>query len=67
MLADGYEVCSYSSLWPFSLIIWDLKTFINRRKENRYLNGNLKIKKPQEEEKPVKFLNKNRFVVELRL
>ena len=36
-------------------------------KENRYLNRNLKIKELQEKEKLAKFLNKNRFVVKLRL
>jgi len=37
--------------------IRNLKTFINWCRENRYLNGNLKIKKLKEDERPVKSLN----------
>ena len=37
--------------------IRNLKAFINWCRENRYLNGNLKIKELKEEEKPVKSLN----------
>jgi len=35
----------------------NLKTFINWCRENRYLNGNLKIKELKEDERPVKSLN----------
>jgi len=34
-----------------------LRTFINWCRENRYLNGNLKIKELKEDERPVKSLN----------
>jgi len=34
-----------------------LKTFINWCRENRYLNGKLKIKEWKEDERPVKSLN----------
>jgi integrase len=37
--------------------IRNLKTFVNWCRENRYLNGNLKIKELKEEEKPVRSLN----------
>ncbi|MHC4114683.1 MAG: tyrosine-type recombinase/integrase [Planctomycetota bacterium] len=37
--------------------IRNLKTFINWCRENRYLNGNLKIKELREKERPVKSLN----------
>jgi integrase len=37
--------------------IRNLKTFINWCRENRYLNGNLKIKELKEDERPVKSLN----------
>jgi len=37
--------------------IRNLKTFINWCRENRYLNGNLKIKELKENERPVKSLN----------
>jgi integrase len=37
--------------------IRNLKTFINWCKENRYLNGNMKIRELKEEERPVKSLN----------
>ena len=37
--------------------IRNLKAFINWCRENRYLNGNLKIKELKEEERPVKSLN----------
>jgi integrase len=37
--------------------IRNLKTFINWCRENRYLNGKLKIKELKEDEKPVKSLN----------
>jgi integrase len=34
-----------------------MKTFINWCRENRYLNGNLKIKELKEDERPIKSLN----------
>ena len=37
--------------------IRNLKTFINWCRENRYLNGNIKLKELKEEERPVKSLN----------
>ncbi len=37
--------------------IRNLRTFINWCRENRYLNGNLKIKELKEEERPVRSLN----------
>jgi integrase len=37
--------------------IRNMKTFINWCRENRYLNGNLKIKELKEDERPVKSLN----------
>ncbi len=37
--------------------IRNLRTFINWCRENRYLNGNLKIKELKEDERPVKSLN----------
>jgi len=37
--------------------IRNLKTFVNWCRENRYLNGNIKIKELKEEERPVKSLN----------
>ena len=37
--------------------IRNLKTFINWCRENKYLNGNLKIKELKEDERPVKSLN----------
>lgn len=37
--------------------IRNLNTFINWCKENRYLNGNIKIKELKEEERPVRSLN----------
>ncbi len=37
--------------------IRNLKTFINWCRENRYLNGNIRLKELKEEERPVKFLN----------
>ncbi len=37
--------------------IRNLKTFINWCRENRYLNGNIKLKELKEKERPVKFLN----------
>jgi len=37
--------------------IRNLKTFINWCRENRYLNGNLKIKELKEDERPIKSLN----------
>jgi integrase len=37
--------------------IRNLRTFINWCRENRYLNGNIKIKELKEEERPVKSLN----------
>lgn len=37
--------------------IRNLKTFINWCRENRYLNGNIKIKELKEEERPVRSLN----------
>jgi len=37
--------------------IRNLRTFINWCRENRYLNGNIKIKKLKEDERPVKSLN----------
>jgi len=37
--------------------IRNLKTFINWCKENRYLNGNIKLKELKEEERPVRSLN----------
>ena len=37
--------------------IRNLKTFINWCRENRYLNGNLKLKELKEEERPVRSLN----------
>jgi len=37
--------------------IRNLKTFINWCRENRYLNGNIKIKELKEDERPVKSLN----------
>lgn len=37
--------------------IRNLKTFVNWCRENRYLNGNLKIKELKEEEKPVRSLS----------
>jgi integrase len=37
--------------------IRNLKTFVNWCRENRYLNGNLKIKELKEDERPVKSLN----------
>ena len=37
--------------------IRNLKTFINWCRENRYLNGNIKLKELKEEERPVRSLN----------
>ena len=37
--------------------IMNLKTFINWCRENRYLNGTIKIKELKEDERPVKSLN----------
>ncbi len=37
--------------------IRNLKTFINWCRENRYLNGNIKLKELKEDERPVKSLN----------
>jgi integrase len=37
--------------------IRNLKTFVNWCRENRYLNGNIKIKELKEEERPVRSLN----------
>ena len=37
--------------------IRNLRTFVNWCKENRYLNGNIKIKELKEEERPVRSLN----------
>lgn len=37
--------------------IRNLKTFINWCRENRYLNGNLKIRELKEDERPIKSLN----------
>ena len=37
--------------------IRNLKTFINWCRENRYLNGNLKIKELKEDERPIRSLN----------
>ena len=37
--------------------IRNLKTFVNWCRENRYLNGNLKIKELKEDERPIKSLN----------
>ena len=41
--------------------IRNLKTFINWCRENRYVNGALKIKELKEDEKPVKSLNDNQI------
>ena len=37
--------------------IRNLKAFVNRCRENRYLNGNIKLKELKEEERPVRSLN----------
>jgi integrase len=53
ILQRGYEVKRPT----LNKDIRNLKTFINWCRENRYLNGKLKIKELKEDEKPVKSLN----------